>query len=201
MKNPVGKRREKQKAETYSLILESARSLFEKEGYKKTTMRAVAINAEIGLGTIYKHFSNKLSLLAAAFSDDLKRLYDDSQDTLPAGVTFKNQYLHICRQFYTFYTSRPALSRAYLSQMLFFDDDWTAEINAFDEEYAEKISGLVREAQKRGEIHPEKECGYVALSIISNYFFVLLSCFLRQEKTDPDEMIELLDNLLNQTIC
>ncbi len=82
-KNPVGKRREKQKAETYALILESAKYLFDSVGYDKTTMRAVAIHAEIGLGTIYKHFPNKMSLLSIAFSDDLRKIFDSSIKEIP----------------------------------------------------------------------------------------------------------------------
>ncbi len=200
MNHPVGKRREKQKAETHALILESAKSLFEADGYEKTTMRAVAFHAEIGLGTIYKHFSNKISLLAAAFSDDLKRQYEISLATVPAHGTFQKQYLHICKNFFAFYASRTALSRAYLSHLFFFEDDGLDQINAFDDAYAEKISHLVRAAQKRGEINPEKDCYLVGLSLMSNYFFVLINYFLRQKSTDPEEMVDFLEKLIEQTL-
>ena len=66
IKQPKGTRRQVQKAETRALILESARTLFSTQEYDRVTIRGVATHAGIGLGTIYKHFPNKLSLLAAA---------------------------------------------------------------------------------------------------------------------------------------
>ena len=95
--NPVGKRREKQKIETYALILESARFLFETKGFEKTTIRAVASHAETALGTIYKHFKNKTSLLAAAFHDDLIRLFNEATTTIPYDVALREQFIHLVK--------------------------------------------------------------------------------------------------------
>ena len=117
--NPVGKRRERQKAETYELILESARVLFETQGFKKSTIRAVATHAEIGLGTIYKHFDNKNSLLAAAFYDDLIRLFNKAIRTIPTDTTIQVQLVHMAKFNYNYYTSRPKLSREYLKHIHF----------------------------------------------------------------------------------
>ena len=55
-KNPTGTRRAAQKARTRELILESATELFDKLGYDKTTIRAVAKGAGVGLGTVMSHF-------------------------------------------------------------------------------------------------------------------------------------------------
>lgn len=79
--------------ETLNMILESARVLFETQGFKKSTIRAVATHAEIGLGTIYKHFDNKNSLLAAAFHDDLVRLFEDAIKTVPQDAVIKDQLI------------------------------------------------------------------------------------------------------------
>ncbi len=52
MEQPKGKRREIQKAETRALILKRARTLFETQAYEKVTIRGIAADAGIGLGTI-----------------------------------------------------------------------------------------------------------------------------------------------------
>jgi AcrR family transcriptional regulator len=49
-------------------------ALFAEKGYEKTTMRALAEHAGIGLGTIFKHYPDKPPILAAAFEDDLNAI-------------------------------------------------------------------------------------------------------------------------------
>lgn len=198
--NPTGKRRERQKAETRELILDSSRTLFETVGFAKTTMRAVASHAEIGLGTIYKHFANKADLLAAALLGDLTRLYDSAMTTVAADMPLKQQFIQISRQFYSYYTSRPVLTRAYLTNLFSMPPQGLAHINHFDEIYALQVTQLVEHAQKRGEIRSERDCTDVATSIIASYFYVLLNHFLRYNETDPDKMLKILERLIDQTI-
>ncbi len=200
MEQPKGNRREIQKAETRALILESARMLFETSDYDKVTIRGVAAHARIGLGTIYKHFPNKLSMLAAAFSEDLKTLYQNAMATVPEDQPFKTQFVHISKQFFIFYTDHYSLSRAYLSHLFFYEREWLDQINAFDDAYAQKMAELIRDAQGRGEIRPEKDADILALSLMSNYFFVLANCFIRDKMTDPDQLAGLLETLVEQTL-
>ena len=200
IKQPKGTRRQVQKAETRALILESARTLFSTQDYDRVTIRGVATQAGIGLGTIYKHFPNKLSLLAAAFSDDLKRLYRDAMATVPEDRPFKAQFVHISKRFFTFYTTHYSLSRAYLSHLFFYEKEWLDQINAFDEAYVQKMAELIRVAQEKGEIRPEKDAYILAMALLSNYFFVLANCFLREGMRDPDQMAGLLDTLIEQTL-
>lgn len=197
---PVGKRREKQKAQTRELILDSTRTLLEHHGYDKTTIRAVAAHAEIGLGTLYKHFSNKRTLFSAAFSGDLEKLFDNAMASLPASRPFKQQFIHIARSFYTYYTSRPALTKVYLTNLFLMDKDELAAINAFDETFAEKITSLVEQARQRGEIAADKNSGFVTLSLMADYFFVLGNFFLRYDVTDPEELIAILTGMMDQTL-
>ncbi len=200
MKQPKANRREVQKAQTRTLILESARKLFKTQEYDKVTIRGVATLARIGLGTIYKHFPNKLSMLAAAFSDDLKKLYQDAMATVPENKPFQTQFIHISKQFFIFYTTNDSLSRAYLSHMFFYEREWLDEINDFDDSYAQKMAELIRAAQNRGEINPEKDSHILALVLMSNYFFVLANCFLRDKMTDPDQLAARLETLVEQTL-
>ncbi len=197
MKNPMGKRREQQKAETYDLILDSARFLFDTQGFEKTTMRMVAFHAQIALGTIYTHFKNKTSLLAAAFHDDLVRLYDDAIDTLPAHVSIQEQFIHLAGFNYRYYTARPKLSREYLCHIALVDDEWSVKIGDFESAYSQKVTDLVCAA----EISGKKDCRFVALSLMADYFFVLGDLFLRQKINDPEQMLAFLKKMINQTIC
>lgn len=198
--NPVGKRREIQKAQTNALILNSARSLFETSGFEKTTIRTVASHAQIGLGTIYKHFDNKTSLLAAALYDDLNRLTKEAVRTIPKNGTLREQLIHMAGFKYRYYTSRPKLSREYLKKILFLEGEWARKIELFDDAYLKRVAVLIKDAQKRGEISAEKDCGLLSLCFMADYFFVLTDMFLRKKITDPDQMLALLGNLIDQII-
>ncbi|MCP3940174.1 MAG: TetR/AcrR family transcriptional regulator [Desulfobacteraceae bacterium] len=200
MEQPKANRREVQKSETRALILKSARKLFETLDYDKVTIRGVAALGRIGLGTIYKHFPNKLSMLAAAFSDDLKNMYQDALATVPDNQSFQSQFVHISKRFFSFYTSHYSLSRAYLSHLFFYEQEWIDEINAFDDRYAQKIAELIRAAQDTGEINPAKDSHILALALMSNYFFVLANSFLLDKITDPDQLATRLETLIEQTL-
>lgn len=200
MIQPKGKRREQQKAETRVLILNSAKTLFETLPYERVTVRGLATHAGIGLGTIYKHFPNKLSILAAAFSEDLKFLYREAMATVPKDQSFQNQFIHISRHFYNYYTTHYDLSWTYLSRVFFFDREWLDQIVAFDDAYLQKIAELIRAAQDRGEISASKNSRTLALTLMSHYLFVLTNSFLREKIKDPNQMVTLLETLVEQTL-
>ncbi len=51
-------------------ILEAAERLFARVGFKKATMEAIAREAGVATGTIYKYFANKDALFYAIITDD-----------------------------------------------------------------------------------------------------------------------------------
>jgi AcrR family transcriptional regulator len=73
-------RRERERQEMQTLILDAARELFATEGYEAVTMRRIAEKIEYSPTAIYSHFKDKLSLLKelcdrdfAAFAAVLQR--------------------------------------------------------------------------------------------------------------------------------
>jgi AcrR family transcriptional regulator len=69
-------RRDQQAAATRRVILDSAKRLFEAQGYAATTMGAVAAEAGVALKTVYLAFETKARLLRAVW--DLALKGDDS---------------------------------------------------------------------------------------------------------------------------
>jgi AcrR family transcriptional regulator len=60
--------------ETYENILSAAHRLFVQQGYTATSMRQVAEAAGIGKATIYHHFPDKQSILAALLGRNIARM-------------------------------------------------------------------------------------------------------------------------------
>ncbi len=72
----ITERREREKEEIRSKILDAARELFAAEGYDKVTMRRIAEAIEYSPTTIYLHFEDKDDLVRALCSVDFGRLLD-----------------------------------------------------------------------------------------------------------------------------
>ncbi len=63
---------------TREKIIDSAHALFVSQGYHGTSMRQIALNANIALGGIYNHFANKEELFREVFY-----AYHPSRELLP----------------------------------------------------------------------------------------------------------------------
>jgi AcrR family transcriptional regulator len=67
-------RREREREEIRTRILDAARELFASEGYEHVTMRRIAEAIEYSPTTIYNHFEDKDDLVRALCEDDFSRL-------------------------------------------------------------------------------------------------------------------------------
>jgi AcrR family transcriptional regulator len=74
--------RREQAARTRRQILDTAKELFERDGYAATSMAALAATAGVSLKTVYLVFETKSGLLRALWH----MLLRGDQDTIPVGV-------------------------------------------------------------------------------------------------------------------
>ncbi|MGZ4677871.1 MAG: TetR/AcrR family transcriptional regulator [Acidimicrobiia bacterium] len=82
-------RRQEQAAATRSAILAAARRLFEADGYRPTTIEAIATEVGVSSKTVYLAFATKAGLLRAVWDLALKG------DEQPAGVAERSWYQEV----------------------------------------------------------------------------------------------------------
>ncbi len=191
--------REKQKAETYTLILNAAKRLFEDLGFEKTTMKKIAANAGISPGAIFKHFENKSALLASALFDDIEAVQEKALKRIPQGETVQNQFLFIAEQFFKYYAIRPALSKILVEHSLFIEGEWVEKFNAQSIRLIDKLAELIQEAKKQKKIQKDVDNKVVASAFFSHYLFILILC-VKEPIIDPVLAIDLLRPFINLTI-
>lgn len=75
--------RKTQKEATRQRVLDAARELFETKGYEETTVREIAVRAEVSVGSVFTTFSSKGDILSQVMADRLDALYGELDKVMP----------------------------------------------------------------------------------------------------------------------
>lgn len=186
--------RQLQKENTKQLILNTAYQMFGEKGYSETTMRLLAERAGVGLGTIFKHFPDKSSLLVEAYQSDLGKIISEAFETIPE-VGIKDQLIYVTRRIYAFYASNPAFSRALIKESLFLGGEHGKILDAQLMAFLEKVGLFIAEAVKRGELPPDTDVFYVTQAFGAFYFSVLVMA-LKKPTFNTEEELKILGDLI-----
>lgn len=187
-------RRQLQKEETKKLIKETAYFLFEKNGYEETTMRSVAKAAGVGLGTIFVHFPDKSSLLAAALLEDLNQVVEHAFNSLP-GKCITKQLEHIVRALYQFYAQKPKLSRTIISRLFFLEGPCGQDLEKQLLSFLSRIELLFQNANHNKEIPKDTDI-VLCVQAFGSFFIYCLHSGLREAAFNVDYQVETFRSLM-----
>ena len=125
-------------------IVKTAVKLAERDGFSAVRLRDVAAQAGVALGTVYRRFPNKESILVAALALEYKRL----QKALSATMPMSNTAFERVSAFFTIATrgllAKPHLARALLRSVASADPDITPRVAGFHTMINRFISAAVR---------------------------------------------------------
>lgn len=99
-------RREAVRAFKREAILQAARKIFARDGLEGATLRAIAAEAGIAVGTVYLHYPAKESLYAEMLAGSLADLQKHLRDAV-AKAAADGQLMAGALAFYDFYRQRP----------------------------------------------------------------------------------------------
>lgn len=100
------KRRGAVKAFKREAILQAARTIFARDGLEAATLRAIAAEAGVAVGTVYLHYPGKEALYADMLAGSLADLLKHLREAV-VGVTAEDNLLAAALAFYGFYRDRP----------------------------------------------------------------------------------------------
>lgn len=198
-KTSSGNRRQTQKGETRIIILESSRDLFNDLGFDKTSTRAIALRAGVGVGTVFSHFPDKSSLLIAVLLDDLTATQAGAMKSMPEEDLVCDRFLHLARSFYIYYAKRPGLSRTLLKELWFVKGEWGEKLTTQAFEFVFLVGDMLEQAKERDEIRPETDTLLCARAFFSHYLIVLYEG-LNSPNIDVETMLGTLKGLLEQLL-
>lgn len=109
-----GTRRERERELRRRAILETARTLFAREGYTHTSMSLISRQAEFGIGTIYQFFPSKPELFAAVVLEGVEALLRQTREQLAGASSWQEQLQAFVRHKLTWVQDNPDFYRLLL---------------------------------------------------------------------------------------
>ncbi len=133
-KDTTKQRKKREKEARRNLILESAKKLFLDLGFENTTMKNIAIEAELSKGTLYNYFKSKDDLYLAVATIAIKEINNICEKIDRTGKTDLEQILSIGYAIYDFSKNHPDLVNIaddylFLRSKHFFEDIHQKSIN------------------------------------------------------------------------
>jgi AcrR family transcriptional regulator len=171
--------RDRRKAETRQRIQEAAHRLIAENGYESTTMRGLAREAGVGVGTIALHFRDKTSLLFSSFFDEIGAISRRAVDEAPRDVPIREQFRQMLRTMYGYYGENTLFLRTVVKEALFATGEWKARFDGQFEETVGKVAALIEMRKATGEVRPEVSSLDVALVCWSLYVSGLIDGLTR----------------------
>ncbi len=167
-------RRARRKTETLRRIEDAGWQLFRTRGYEATSTREIAEAADIAAGTLFNYFPEKRSLLIHLMQRELDEALSHAFDTMPPAV-LELELTHVFAALTQCYANERRLGRVFIKELLFTDGERRAESAAWTFNLVKRIAGLVRNAQRRGELDPSIEPMDAAQQVFSTHYFGLVT--------------------------
>jgi AcrR family transcriptional regulator len=110
-------------------ILDATLELANEGGFDAVQMRAVADNADVALGTLYRYFPSKIHLLVTALGREFDRVHEQSRTRQVPGDTAHERVMHILGVTTRAMQKQPQLTEALTRAFMFADASVADEIH------------------------------------------------------------------------
>ena len=170
-------------------ILEAALDLFAENGFHSSPMSRIATLAGVGVGSIYRYFSDKDALIHALFDKVDTPLKKAMEDTIDTALPTNQQFIHFVSNLIRYLCSHPRDFRFFEQyyNSPYGIDKVHAEIVEIDGEPTNLFTRLFLNGQKEGSIRKLPLPVYPVMTFGPVSFFVRYS--LSGRTTVDDVMI------------
>lgn len=162
--------RKTQKEATRQRVIDAARDLFETKGYEETTVREIAMRAQVSVGSVFTTFSSKGEILSQVMADRLDALYGELDKVLPhlRGST-ADRLRSMFAIHFAFETRRTKLFLAHIAAAY----NWTLAPSSRPYGKTPRLRQIVRdclsEGVVRGDVDPACDLDVVVDNLMAAY--------------------------------
>ena len=170
----IAGRRERQRQKTLMRITSAARTLFARKGFDATTTQEIAEKADIGTGTLFNYAKTKEDLLILVFRDEMEEVVAKAFASLPPKASLLDQLLHVFDCFIAYHKRDLEIAHALIRQLSSVNGEESRnDINAFMRGLLARMTELVTDAQRRGELRDDFSPMLLARNLFALYYRLL----------------------------
>lgn len=179
--------------ETLDKILLESERLFSQKGYFQTSVKEITDAAEVGTGTFYIYFDNKLSLYKVILEQYGKSIRHYIADNVKKSETRKEAERMGIEAFIELVREKPSMYNViwqalYIDEQLFID---------YYKNFSARYVKQIKQAQDQGEIVKEYDPEVLSYMLIgiSNFIGLRYAIFDKEEDLGPimDDIISVLE--------
>lgn len=170
----VGKR-EANKEDKRTRIIEAAWALFGEQGVDATTTADIAARAGIAKGTLFLYATDKDDLVFLMMHDRLAEVSDQYLASAPKRASLAEQLSHVFGGLYGLYAASGDVGRRFVKALPGAQGDNAAKVNGLTFAFLHRVAALIIEAQARGEVRSDVEVMIAANAVFSLYFSGLMA--------------------------
>ena len=165
-------RAERNKRDKRARLLAAARELFRTKGFEQTTTSEIAERADVGKGTLFFHAQSKDELLVMVFQEDIGRTINRAFSTVPKAALL-DQAMHVFNAMLKQNQRELELARIFVRELAFVRGDHHG-IDVVMEAFFSRMSVLIEQAQRRGEIRASVDPALLAYNMFALHFSFLV---------------------------
>jgi len=193
--------RDRHKVEKLKRISAATRELFSERGYEGTTLRQIASQADVALGTLSLYAEDKRDLIVMLFNQMIPPLMDRAASKISKEATLVENLVEFFSVFYQDYANDVTLYRLILGQLF----NRPTSIHALEHDRIRvhliaTLSEVISIARERGEIEVSGDLEHQAHSIFYMYF-ATVRLWLANESPVPEDGIADLKAMIEQLIA
>ncbi|OFW56942.1 MAG: hypothetical protein A2V52_07170 [Actinobacteria bacterium RBG_19FT_COMBO_54_7] len=169
-------------------IVETAFNVFAEKGYHNTSMADIAAELEVGHGTLYRYFNNKLDIASSVTDLVIERVSQVVIEELPGELQtlddYRGQLKRIGNRFFELQEESPRLLRILFYESSNIDPSITAKIEAAYNLFASFTEAYLKLGILRGFLKPDIHTLEAAQAINGMLFATSWALSQRREITE-----------------
>lgn len=192
--------RERKKAQTQTRILQSAKRLFINKGYVKTTMKDIAEEGEVGVGTLYNYYPSKSGLLKEIFHTNMPDLSSQIEKIQ------KDDFLNLQEKLYEMISKSMTIfhqfPRSFYRELLLVSSNEsernttiTDKMLDIDKQFMTLVADMLEKEKKNGNL-PESYSVHRLIKLIYSILVSQMMMYLFSEHISESETLtEIMDQV------
>lgn len=178
-------RRERHKQEKLERIRAAALTLFTEQGYEVTTVRQIAVQADVATGTVFRYATDKADLLLMVFHELIAETIKRALQPYRLEGPLIQVLPQLFDPFFEFYQAHQLLASDFLRLVLFHQSPWRTRELEQGQIFMQQLADLLRLRQQTGEVSADVDPLTASVALFSLYQACLVN-WLTSEATLTD---------------